>query len=97
MEQRTEKKIRPPAVANTFYPGNPSILRTQIRSFLDEVESDQIHAPKAIIAPHAGYIYSGPIAAFAYKPILLAKTQIKRVVFELCSSVLKPTVAARTR
>ena len=79
MEYASEKTVRPPAVANTFYSGNPSILRTQIRNFLDEVQPAQKNVPKAIIAPHAGYIYSGPTAAFAYKP-LLAKTQIKRVV-----------------
>ncbi len=80
MGHTSEKISRPPAVANTFYPGNPSILRTQIRNLLDEVKSDQKQAPKAIIAPHAGYLYSGPIAAFAYKSLLLAKKQIKRVV-----------------
>ena len=80
MEDVSGKTVRPPAVASTFYPGDPSTLRAQIRNFIDAVPPSQNIPPKAIIAPHAGYIYSGLTAAFAYKPLLLAKSQIKRVV-----------------
>ncbi|MBF0288770.1 MAG: AmmeMemoRadiSam system protein B [SAR324 cluster bacterium] len=72
--------IRQPAVANAFYSGNSSILRTQIQEFLESVPLTKNAVPKAIIAPHAGYAYSGPIAGFAYKPLLPAKNQITRVV-----------------
>ncbi len=72
--------VRPPAVANAFYPGNSSILRAQIQEFLELVPLSSDGVPKAIIAPHAGYVYSGPVAGFAYKPILSAREQITRVV-----------------
>ncbi|PLX43349.1 MAG: AmmeMemoRadiSam system protein B, partial [Hyphomicrobiales bacterium] len=56
--------VRPPAVAGLFYPGEPSALAGQIGRLLENVE-DLIAAPKALIVPHAGYIYSGPVAASA--------------------------------
>ncbi|MCO5762091.1 MAG: AmmeMemoRadiSam system protein B, partial [Chromatiaceae bacterium] len=57
--------IRPPAVADMFYPGNPARLNRMLAQMLDDVTPQELR-PKAIIAPHAGYIYSGPIAASAY-------------------------------
>ncbi|MBF0279235.1 MAG: AmmeMemoRadiSam system protein B [SAR324 cluster bacterium] len=80
MEFASENTIRPPAVANSFYPGDPAILRAQIKNYLEEVPVEQKKIPKAIIVPHAGYIYSGPIAAYAYKALVAAKSVIKRVV-----------------
>lgn len=56
--------IREPAVAGLFYPAEPDKLRGMIEEFLAAAEPGP--HPKAIIAPHAGYIYSGPIAASAY-------------------------------
>lgn len=73
------ERIRPPAVAGTFYPGEPSVLQSQIQELLDTAPSSQ-NIPKAVIAPHAGYIYSGLTAAHAYKPLLLNSHKIKRVV-----------------
>ena len=71
--------IRKPAVAGTFYPADPAELREMISGFLKQAKrSDGL--PKAIIAPHAGYIYSGPIAASAYAQIKPARGRIKRVV-----------------
>ncbi len=49
-----------------FYPLNPDELRTQIEGFLVDAESRKGRSPKAIIVPHAGTLYSGPIAASAY-------------------------------
>lgn len=51
--------IREPAVAGIFYPGNASELRATIEKFLDQVQVQPGSAPKALIAPHAGYDYSG--------------------------------------
>ncbi len=62
-----EKMIRKPAVAGTFYPASPERLRAMLRAFLDEASVPQLANVRAVIAPHAGYIYSGPIAAHAYK------------------------------
>lgn len=57
---------REPAVAGMFYPGNANTLRNTINSFLDDVDFKPGPMPKALIAPHAGYMYSGAIAASAY-------------------------------
>jgi AmmeMemoRadiSam system protein B len=72
--------IRAPAVAGRFYPDNPVELRRMVEGFLREVKITAGTVPKAVIAPHAGYIYSGPIAASAYAQLAPARDTIKRVV-----------------
>ena len=57
--------IRPAAVAGMFYPNDEISLRAMVQQFLAQATSSG-PTPKAIIVPHAGYIYSGPIAANAY-------------------------------
>ncbi len=61
------KDVRPPAVAGTFYPAEPLRLRRMVAGFLQTAVSTP--TPKALIAPHAGYPYSGPIAGSAYAPL----------------------------
>ena len=70
---------RAPAVAGSFYPDEPRELQASVQSYLDLVQ-DQGKVPKAIIVPHAGYIYSGVVAASAYIRLLPAANVIKRVV-----------------
>lgn len=70
--------IRPPAVAGTFYPGDPRELSAMVAGFLQGESSGP--APKAVIAPHAGYIYSGPIAGSAFRAVASAAGTITRVV-----------------
>ncbi len=70
---------RTPAVAGIFYPDNTHELSTMIDQFLQAAKNTG-PVPKAIIVPHAGYIYSGPIAASAYTLIKPACNRIKRVV-----------------
>ncbi len=72
-------RIRQPAVAGQFYPRDPSELRTTITNLLANVPRAD-HAPKAIVAPHAGYLYSGPIAATAYAQLLPLRDTITRIV-----------------
>ncbi len=72
-------KIRQPAVAGTFYPASPRELQAQVDGFLAGVKNN-FAAPKALIAPHAGYIYSGPVAASAYASICKRAATINRVV-----------------
>lgn len=76
------RHIRPAAVAGSFYPDDPGMLRAVVEDFLDAVPSPSGAArpPKALIAPHAGYIYSGPVAARAYATLAPAKGRIERVV-----------------
>lgn len=75
--------VRPAAVAGTFYPGTPAVLGAAVRGYLAEVgpspETDT-PLPKALIVPHAGYVYSGPVAAPAYRRIAAGRDTIRRVV-----------------
>ena len=59
------QRARPPAVAGSFYPDDPEELRATVERLLAGAAPGR--APKAVIAPHAGYVYSGPIAATAFK------------------------------
>ena len=75
--------VRPAAVAGLFYPGAPSALAADVRAHLAAAEAPDgtaRRAPKAIIVPHAGYIYSGPIAAHAYARLAAARSAVRRVV-----------------
>jgi MEMO1 family protein len=72
--------VRQPAVAGLFYPADPAQLGRQVAELLAEVSSRGGSVPKAIIAPHAGYVYSGPIAAHAYALLARARGTIERVV-----------------
>lgn len=73
-------RVRPPALAGAFYPRQASELSRELRRLLSGVEPPDSPRIKALIAPHAGYIYSGPIAASAYASITGLRGRIKRVV-----------------
>jgi MEMO1 family protein len=73
-------KTRQAIAAGRFYPGEPAELRKLVESLLSQVQAPAARVPKALIAPHAGYIYSGPIAASAYARLLPARDIIRRVV-----------------
>lgn len=70
---------RTAAVAGMFYPADTATLQQTVQQFLDQATSSGAR-PKAIIAPHAGYIYSGPIAASVYHLLEPWRDEIKRVV-----------------
>ena len=72
--------VRPAAVAGAFYPAGPKELDATVQFHLSRVERAVSPIPKAIIAPHAGYIYSGPVAASAYARVMPARDTIKRIV-----------------
>lgn len=74
--------IRQPAVAGMFYPADAAELHKMISAFLADAEPGDAGGkrPKAIIAPHAGYVYSGPIAASVYARLKQASETITRVV-----------------
>ena len=73
-------QIREPAVAGTFYPEHPGALSSAVRSLLRKREVEAETAPRALIVPHAGYVYSGPVAAAAYASILPHRRSYRRVV-----------------
>jgi AmmeMemoRadiSam system protein B len=70
---------RPAAVAGSFYPGNPATLAHGIEAMLAGAKATDA-TPKALIVPHAGYIYSGPVAASAYAALKKSATAIRHVV-----------------
>ncbi|HEV2976735.1 MAG TPA: AmmeMemoRadiSam system protein B [Casimicrobiaceae bacterium] len=75
--------IRPAAVAGMFYPGTPAALGAAVRAYLAEAQSPAEAAPvlpKALIVPHAGYVYSAPVAAPAFRRIAAGRGAIRRVV-----------------
>jgi AmmeMemoRadiSam system protein B len=74
--------VRPPAVAGSFYPGSHESLGSAVRTaFADSViPTADAPVPKALVVPHAGYVYSGAIAASAYARIIPARSTIRRVV-----------------
>ena len=71
--------IRSPAVAGTFYPANTAKLHRMVTDYLSQAKTEPTSV-KALIAPHAGYIYSGPVAASAYARLTSQAASIKRVV-----------------
>jgi AmmeMemoRadiSam system protein B len=70
---------RPAAVAGTFYPDDPAVLARVVD---DAVAAAAVRGrmPKALIVPHAGYAYSGPVAATAYAQLAAGRDRIRRVV-----------------
>lgn len=73
--------VRQPAVAGAFYPGERDILAGALDRFLSASGTGPGDAPpKAVIVPHAGYIYSGQTAAFAYARLSVGRKSIRRVI-----------------
>lgn len=76
---------RPPAVAGSFYPADPATLSRDVRALLDAAHcgchgGEHAASPKALICPHAGYVYSGPTAARAYALLVPGAAAIRRVI-----------------
>lgn len=80
-----EKRMRPAAVAGTFYPASVQALTKMVDGMLSEARAEEAEVlgrlrPKALIVPHAGLIYSGPIAASAYALLAPIAATVERVV-----------------
>jgi AmmeMemoRadiSam system protein B len=77
------KQVRPTAVAGAFYTGDPRALASEVAAMLEEAEKHMespATLPKAVIVPHAGYVYSGPVAASAYALLKQGRNIYHRVV-----------------
>jgi len=72
--------VRAAAVAGAFYPDDPRELGALVSQLLAEAPAPHEKAPKALILPHAGYLYSGPIAATGYRLLAANAEKIHRVV-----------------
>jgi AmmeMemoRadiSam system protein B len=69
-----------PAVCGLFYPEDAGTLRREVGHYLSEAVLGEPELPKAIIVPHAGYVYSGPVAASVYARLAEGRATIRRVV-----------------
>src|SRR5260221_3978607 len=77
-----DPEVRPAAVAGMFYPEEPRELADEVAAYLDGTE-EALQAPgfpKALVVPHAGYVYSGSVAASAYDLLRPARGIVRRVV-----------------
>jgi len=72
--------LRPTAVAGQFYPAEPEKLSAMVAGWLDVARPPATPAPKAIVAPHAGYVYSGALAGACHRRFLADRAVIRRVV-----------------
>jgi hypothetical protein len=72
--------VRQPAVAGQFYSDDPEELRSEVKDFIAAAKTTIDKIPKAVIAPHAGYMYSGPVAGSAYACLARGRNRFKRVV-----------------
>ncbi|MCP5055381.1 MAG: AmmeMemoRadiSam system protein B [bacterium] len=72
--------LREPAVAGTFYPASAKALGALVRELLEVAPRSSLPPPKALIVPHAGFVYSGPVAAGAYSHLAPLDDVIQRVV-----------------
>jgi MEMO1 family protein len=64
------KEIREPALAGSWYPGDPEILSRDVKRYLENAKKEKVDGEiVALVSPHAGYMYSGQVAAYAYKLI----------------------------
>jgi len=90
MTSTRETMVREAMVAGMFYPANARELRRAVRVFLAAAETaeaeiagaenDKTETPKVLIVPHAGYIYSGPIAVSAYAQLTARAGELSRIV-----------------
>jgi AmmeMemoRadiSam system protein B len=72
--------IRAPAVAGSFYPNDADELRAELRRHLALARPGLALLPKAVIAPHAGYVYSGPVAGSAFASLASLRGRVTRLV-----------------
>jgi len=66
---KIEEQIREPIAAGSFYPSDKNKLEAQVEGFMQESTYFDLNGIKALISPHAGYIYSGQVAAVSYRQV----------------------------
>lgn len=73
-------RVHGPVVAGRFYPADAAKLRAEVGRSLADAAPPEGPPPKAVIAPHAGYVYSGPVAGTAYAALAARRGAVERVV-----------------
>jgi hypothetical protein len=71
---------RQPAVAGLFYPAQPERLAAEVDAYIETAKIPELPDVKALVAPHAGYIYSGGVAGAAYSTLRFRQHTVKRVI-----------------
>ena len=97
------RRVRTAAVAGSFYPGEPAELAAEVGRLLAAAAPGP--PPKAVIAPHAGYIYSGPIAASIFRRlegtrvVLLGPSHFSRLPVRglITMPIARPSLRSLTR
>ncbi len=90
------ERIRPAAVAGSFYPASPERLRRTVEALLAQAHPPACRGKlRGLIVPHAGYIYSGPVAATGYKMVSLLYVPVDESAGSGDASVLKHAPQAR--
>jgi AmmeMemoRadiSam system protein B len=83
-QDRWVSNKRPPAVAGSFYPADADELRRQLEGFLatarEGTAAGDVGVPRALIGPHAGTVYSGPVAASGYVRVARGRGMLRRVL-----------------
>ena len=72
---------RSPVVAGSFYPSNPERLKRDIEQYISQAERKSLHGELiALISPHAGYVYSGPVAAYSFVQLIDSNVEVALVL-----------------
>jgi AmmeMemoRadiSam system protein B len=83
--------VRPSALAGTWYEGNPKALARAVDQYLDQAELPELPGEVvAVIAPHAGHIYSGPVAGYAFAAVRGAKPDLVAVLSPMHQPYYEP-------
>jgi MEMO1 family protein len=83
--------VRPPALAGTWYEGNPGALAHAVDQYLDQAELPELPGEVvAVIAPHAGHIYSGPVAGYAFAAVRGYKPDLVVVLSPMHQAYYEP-------
>jgi MEMO1 family protein len=76
----TAIRVRPAAVAGRFYPADADTLAATVDDALARAAPWSGAPPKALVVPHAGFVYSGPVAATGYRALVALRDTVRRVV-----------------
>ncbi len=83
--------VRPSALAGTWYEGNPKSLARAVDQYLDQAENPELPGEVvAVIAPHAGHIYSGPVAGYAFAAVRGATPDLVAVLSPMHQPYYEP-------
>ncbi len=85
--------VRPSPIAGKWYEGNPELLARSVDQYLDEAQLPEIHGEViAVIAPHAGHLYSGPVAGYAFAALRGRSPDIVAVIAPMHHPYLEPLI-----